>query len=81
MSMQLLDTTPRALAEGLDHIATVLAEQDAEVCAILRRAQRELEVLSWNRYAHHHNRLGARRDFIRRHRARKGGGARFPIPA
>jgi hypothetical protein len=72
MSMQLLDTTPRALAEGLDWLATVLAEQDGEVTSILRRAQRELETLAWNRYAAHHNKLGARRDFIRRHRARAG---------
>jgi hypothetical protein len=70
--MQLLDTTPRALAEGLDHIATGIGEQDSEVAAILRRAQRELEILSWNRYAMHHNQLGARRDFIHRHRTRKG---------
>jgi hypothetical protein len=70
--MQLLDTTPRALAEGLDHIATALAEQDGEVATILRRAQRELEICAYNRHAHHHNRLGARRDFIRRHRTRKG---------
>jgi hypothetical protein len=70
--MQLLDTTPRALAEGLDHIATVLAEQDGEVVTILRRAQRDLEILAWNRYAAHHNRLGSRRDFVRRHRARAG---------
>jgi hypothetical protein len=68
----LLDTTPRALAEGLDHIATVLAEQDAEAAAILRAAQRQLEILAYNRYAAHHNGLGARRDFIRRHRARAG---------
>jgi hypothetical protein len=70
--MQLLDTTPRALAEGLDLIATVLAEQDGEVVSILREAQRRLEICAWNRYAAHHNRQGQRRDFVRRHRARAG---------
>jgi hypothetical protein len=82
----LLDTTPRALAEGLDHIATGIGEQDGEVAAILREAQRRLEIVAWNRYAQHHNRLGARLDFVRRHRARKGDPqaltpARIPVPA
>jgi hypothetical protein len=68
--MQLLDTTPRALAEGLDRLATGITEQDGEAAAILRTAQRQLEILAYNRYAAHHNRLGSQRDFIRRHRAR-----------
>jgi hypothetical protein len=75
------DIQPRQLAEGLDRLATGIGEQDSEVVSILRRAQRDLECLAWNRYALHHNKLGARRDFIRRHRARKGGGARISVPA
>jgi hypothetical protein len=62
------DIQPRELAEGLAALAQHIGEQDGEVVAILRRAQRDLETLAWNRYAAHHNRLGERRDFIRRHR-------------
>jgi hypothetical protein len=72
---------PQQLAEGLAALGQRIGEQDGEVVSILRRAQRELETLAWNRYAAHHNKLGARRDFVRRHRARKGGAARIPIPA
>jgi hypothetical protein len=71
MRMQLLDTTPRALAEGLDHIATGIGEQDSEVVSILREAQRRLEIVAWKRYAMRYNRIGALRDYIRRHRRRQ----------
>jgi hypothetical protein len=70
MSLQVRDIQPRELAEGLAALAQLCGEQDSEVVAILRRAQRELEIVAWNRYAAHHNKLGARRDFIRRHRSR-----------
>jgi hypothetical protein len=69
VSLQVRDTTPRALAEGLDRLATVLGEQDGEAAAILRRAQRELEALSWNRFAARTSRQCDRRRFIRRHAA------------
>jgi hypothetical protein len=68
----LRDTAPRQLADGLAALVEHIGEQDSEVVSILRRAQRELEIVSWNRYAAHHNRLGTRRDFVRRHRTRKG---------
>jgi hypothetical protein len=70
MSPPVRDIQPRELAEGLAALAAQVGEQDGEVVSILRDAQRRLEIVAWNRYAMHHNRLGARRDFIRRHRAR-----------
>jgi hypothetical protein len=72
MQVQVRDIQPRALAEGLAALAAHIGEQDGEVVAILRDAQRRLEVVAWNRYAAHHNRLGSRRDFIRRHRRAAG---------
>jgi hypothetical protein len=63
------DIQPRAVAEGLAALVAHIGDQDAELTAILRDAQRRLEALAWNRYAARTSRQCDRRRFIRRHAA------------
>jgi hypothetical protein len=60
--------SPERVADLLDGVLAAMQETDHELAHIVRRAREDIRVLSWNRYAARHNRLGARRDFIRHHK-------------
>ena len=65
-----LDTTPRALADGLDTLVQGLLEADRESAAVLATARDALRVISWNRWAAQVNARTARQTrlhAIRRH--------------
>jgi len=70
VSAAVRDIQPRELAEGMAALAELCGDQDSEVAAILREASQRLQIVAWNRYAAHHNRLCRRHGFVRRHQQR-----------
>ena len=68
---QVLDYSPRGLADSLDPLVRAVLDQDGEVAGILKAARDSLNALAWTRHAHQVNAGSKRRDFRRRHKARR----------
>jgi hypothetical protein len=68
-----LDLTPKALADALDHLFAATLETDREVAGVLKTAREGLRALAWNRYAERLNRESRACRVRRRHQGRQEG--------